>query len=324
MTAPSATTLTATTAIASAWPTPMGISASSTTVRLRRCRPRATANSQPMAGLMPWKAPSPTRASHDPTLIGQRPGCPLMTEGCAISAAASRVAVRVRGRVTALQAHLMRPVAVRPLDEELPVQLDAPVRLRIDLDHPALDPVRIELVVDDAVERVREVDPLAVTADLDHLRPAVERPRAPGVGRPRDDTPDPESAGELRLERVRHVVLLQVARAPAGDVEVPVVHRQIDVRDQRRAGLEALQHGGQLVRGGRLGRDVDHLRDCPLLAVPMPDPDRRRQVLEAQDAVDEAIGLRRVVRRAQLEDELVVRAEVDLLHVPAPGQVPEV
>ena len=61
-----------------------------------------------------------------------------------------------------------------------------PSRLRVDLDHPALDAVRIELVVDHAVERVREVDALAVAAHLDHLRPAVERPRGPtGAARAR-------------------------------------------------------------------------------------------------------------------------------------------
>ena len=32
--------------------------------RLSRWRPNATANSQPIAGLMPWKAPSPASASH--------------------------------------------------------------------------------------------------------------------------------------------------------------------------------------------------------------------------------------------------------------------
>src|SRR5207245_8021859 len=123
----------------------------------------------------------------------------------AISAPASRIAVRVRGGVAALQTHLMRPVAVRPLDEEFPVQLHAPGRLRIDLDHPALDPVRIELVVDRAVERVREVDPLAITADLDHLRPAVERPLACWVRGARYDAADPQPTGEPRLERIRHI-----------------------------------------------------------------------------------------------------------------------
>ena len=42
------------------------------------------------------------------------------------------------------------------------------------------------------------------------------------------------------------------------------------------------------------------------------------------DAVDEAVGLGRIVRGPQLEHELVLRAEVDLLQVLAFGEVPEV
>src|SRR5213593_1274565 len=60
----------------------------------------------------------------------------------------SGIAVRVRRRVAALQVHLVWPVAVRPLGEEVLVQLDAPLRLRVELGHPALDAVRIELGVD--------------------------------------------------------------------------------------------------------------------------------------------------------------------------------
>ena len=39
--------------IETAWPNAIGISESSTMLRLLRCRPSATANSQPMAGLRP-------------------------------------------------------------------------------------------------------------------------------------------------------------------------------------------------------------------------------------------------------------------------------
>jgi hypothetical protein len=48
---------------------------SSTTAPLRRCSPSATANSQPMAGLTPWKNPSPASASQGHRLlIAQRIG----------------------------------------------------------------------------------------------------------------------------------------------------------------------------------------------------------------------------------------------------------
>src|SRR6202040_2425680 len=50
----------------------------------------------------------------------------------------------------------------------------------------------------------------------------------------------------------------------------------------------------------------------------------RGQILQADDGVDEAVGLGRVVRRAQLKHELVFLAEVDLLQVRALVQIPEV
>src|SRR5215475_1119802 len=132
-----------------------------------------------MAGLTPWKAPSPTRASHGQVIRRSR-----KTEGVG------------RG-VSALQADLMRQVVVRPLDEEVAGQLDAAARLRVHPHHPALDAVRVELRVDRSVERVGEVDPLAVAAHLDHLRAAVEGTIVARPGRARDDAADPELAGEL-------------------------------------------------------------------------------------------------------------------------------
>ena len=88
------------------------------------------------------------------------------------------------------------------------------------------------------------------------------------------DAADAHLAGQLRLERVGDVVLLQVARTPAGDIEKLVVHRQIDVGDQRRAGLESLEHRGQLIFARGLSRDLDHLLHRPLVAVAIPGPDR--------------------------------------------------
>jgi hypothetical protein len=79
-----------------------------------------------------------------------------------------------------------------------------------------------------------------------------------------------------------------------------------------------------LVGIGRFGRDLDDLFGCPPLAIAVPYPDRRRKVLEADDAVNKPVGFGRVVRRARLEDELVLFAKIDLLQVPALGEVPEV
>ena len=78
-----------------------------------------------------------------------------------------------------------------------------------------------------------------------------------------------------------------------------------------------------MVRIGRLGRNRDDLLHRPFVAVAIPGPDRGREVLQADHAIDEAVGLGRVVRGAQLEHELVLLAEVDLLQVLALGQVPE-
>ncbi len=88
--------------------------------------------------------------------------------------------------------------------------------------------------------------------------------------------------------------------------------------------LEALEHRRQQV-GARPARPgCDDLLHRPLVAVAVPGPDRRREILQADDAVDEAVGLGRIVRRAQLEDQLVLLAEVDLLQVLALGEIPEV
>ena len=40
-----------------------------TTRALPRCRPSATANSQPIAGFRPWKAPSPASAAQFQALL---------------------------------------------------------------------------------------------------------------------------------------------------------------------------------------------------------------------------------------------------------------
>ena len=43
-----------------------------------------------------------------------------------------------------------------------------------------------------------------------------------------------------------------------------------------------------------------------------------------RDAIDETVGLGRVVRRTKFEDELMLLAQIDLLQVSAFGEVPEV
>ena len=87
--------------------------------------------------------------------------------------------------------------------------------------------------------------------------------------------------------------------------------------------LKPLSSGGSWSSVGGLGRDLDDLLDRPFVAVLVPGPDRGGEILQADHAADEAVGLGGVVRRAQLEHQLVLVAEVDLLQVLALVQVPE-
>src|SRR6516225_2981646 len=110
------------------------------------------------------------------------------------------------------------------LQEEVLVQRHSAFRLGINLDHPTLYALGVELVVDGGIERVGEVDAPAVAADFDHLRPAVERLvgllRVPGAP---NDSAKMQRAGFLGVERIAHVVLNELTTAPAGHVEEAVV-----------------------------------------------------------------------------------------------------
>src|SRR3954464_12467315 len=102
-----------------------------------------------------------------------------------------REAVRVARRVASLEANLVGAVPAE-LDEELGV--DREVAVVVELDHPAVDALGVELRVPARVQRVREVDALAVAADLAHLRAAGELARR-GVRRPPDDPAEVDRAG---------------------------------------------------------------------------------------------------------------------------------
>src|SRR5947209_6059008 len=103
----------------------------------------------------------------------------------------------------------MRSMRRRPLHEELGIERDATPRLGIELHHPTIDPVGIELRIDGAVERIGEVDAAAVTADLDHLRSAAECTiLGAWMSSFCDNAADAHLAGKLRIEGIGHVVLL--------------------------------------------------------------------------------------------------------------------
>src|ERR1700687_5816017 len=86
----------------------------------------------------------------------------------------SWVAVGIRGAITALQADLVWTLSLWPVDKELRIEGDAAVGLSIELHHPAVDSLGIELRIDGAIKRVCEVDPPPVAAHFHHLRAAIE------------------------------------------------------------------------------------------------------------------------------------------------------
>src|SRR5690606_15875746 len=75
---------------------------------------------------------------------------------------------------------------------------------------------------------------------------------------------------------------------------------------------------------GGFGRDGDHLAGGPISAFAVPGPHRCGEVLHRDDDPGEAVLPGGVVGGAQFQRHLVLVAQVDLLDVAAPAQVPEV
>src|SRR5262252_3530564 len=131
-------------------------------------------------------------------------------------------------------------------EQEPFIELHPTLRICIDLHHPTLNAVRIELFIPWGVERICEIDALAVTTDFDHLRAAVERPLwFFRVRRTANDAAEVDRAGLPRSGRIGDVVLDELTCSPARYIEEAVVERQIDVGHQRRHGLEALKQRRQ-------------------------------------------------------------------------------
>src|SRR5690349_14614489 len=112
-----------------------------------------------------------------------------------------RIAIGIRGAVAALQANLVRTLPFRPVDEEFRIEGHAALRLDVELHHPSIDALRIELRIDRAVERIGKIDAPSVTADLDHLRAAIELAVGLAVlgarmARARDDAADADLADQ--------------------------------------------------------------------------------------------------------------------------------
>src|SRR5262245_31578001 len=143
------------------------------------------------------------------------------------------IAERIRRTIAALKPDLMRPISVRKAHPVVRCQLEAAARVRIGHDLSAWHAVGIKLVVPRRIERIGPVDPLAITANLDHLRTACIR-LAARVGRAASDAADVDRASKLRLSRVGDVVLTHLAGSPAGDVKELIIHGEVDVCHKRR------------------------------------------------------------------------------------------
>src|SRR5580704_11911648 len=191
--------------------------------------------------------------------------------------------------------HLMA-AQITEFKKEFPVELHAAVGLGIELYHPALNSVRIELYVPRRIKRVRKIDPTSVAAQLHHLGAAVQgRTGILRMARATHDTSQMHGTCLLGMKRVRHVVLQKFSRSPTGNVKEAVVERQIDVGEQRR----------QCFWIGCLGRNVDHFRYAPFAIVAMPNPKRSGQIFQRYHYAKKSISPTRIVRRAKLESHLV-------------------
>src|SRR5271156_3818123 len=131
--------------------------------------------------------------------------------------------------------------------KEFRIDLHATIGLGIELYHPALNSIRVELRVPRCIKRVREIDSTSIAAHLHHLRTAVQR-RA-GILRMSSaahDTTQMHGTCLFGMKRVGDVVLQKFSGSPAGNIKEAVIERQIDVSDKRRHSLESFEQRRQL------------------------------------------------------------------------------
>src|SRR5918992_4433545 len=183
------------------------------------------------------------------------------------------VAVRVGGRVAALKPYLVRPLIGIELDEEVGVYGETTLRVHVQLGDPAVEALRVELLVPGGIERVAEVHPAPVAAQFHHLRPPVQGTGG-RVRRLANDSPQMHGARVPGVERIGDIVLPHLSGTPTGDVEEAVVEREVDVGNHGRHRSEVLKSGRQLIRIRWLCRDVDHLLDTPPAVLAVPEPYR--------------------------------------------------
>src|SRR6266481_2836025 len=120
------------------------------------------------------------------------------------------------------------------------------------------------------------------------------------------------------------VVTAQFASSKAGYIKPFIIKRQVKVGDEWRNCFETLQQGRQEIRVRRFSRNFDYFCCAPMTIIALPQPDRRREILQRDDNSGEAKCSRRVMRRPQFQNHLVFLAEIDrLLVLPLP-KVPDV
>src|SRR5262245_24248979 len=161
------------------------------------------------------------------------PSASSMMSSSRLASCTSREAVRIGAGIAALQVDLVRAHAVE-FQKSGAIEFDTAGRAGVDFGQPSLDAVGIELLVPRPIQRVGDVEALSVAADLDHLWCAVQ-----GCVRTRwmrlssNDSSNLHRAGLERIERIGDVELLQLACAPARDIQEPIVERKIDISDER-------------------------------------------------------------------------------------------
>jgi hypothetical protein len=126
------------------------------------------------------------------------------------------------------------------------------------------------------------------------------------------------------MERIGDVVLPQLPRAPARHIQEAIVQGEVDVGHQGRDGAEVLQDRREPIGVRRLRRDLDDLADRPRPVLPIPEPHGGGEILQGEDHPGEPVGLRRIVGRSELQDHLMLRPQIQALHVAPPTQIPDV
>src|SRR5436190_5518024 len=88
---------------------------------------------------------------------------------------------------------------------------------------PCFGDLGVELVIPRTIERVGDVEPLAIKAELKHLRTAIELMILNAGCFPEQATA-PNLPSEFRMGRIADIVLANIAMEPVREVEIPIIH----------------------------------------------------------------------------------------------------